>query len=174
MRAKTWRSLICAALLAWPAAAGAADTGGCDSFAWPLAKELAWLKHDDPIAVASGGEIASPPDRAIALALKPAGEAQLPVVPSGKPKAKPDTAYGGWVTFAGPTKPGIHQVTLATGGWVDVVQKGTALEATAHTGKTDCDGMRKSVRFDIGAGPFSVQFSGVPQDTIRFTLSRPE
>ena len=61
-------------------------------------------------------------------------------------------------------KPGVYQVTLSSVGWVDVVQNGAALPVTGHTGMKDCAAIRKSVRFEIGSGPFSVQLSGIPQD----------
>ena len=43
---------VCA--LAVPLSADAAETGGCETFAWPLATELQWLKASDSEALTSG------------------------------------------------------------------------------------------------------------------------
>jgi hypothetical protein len=61
-------------------------------------------------------------------------------------------------------------VTLSVHAWIDVVQNGAPLEAIGHTGSEGCEAMRKSVRFEIGSGPFSIQLNGIPADTLKFTI----
>lgn len=150
--------------------ASAAGTGGCESFAWPLTTELAWIKSGAVEPVAADAKLAALPDKALSVSLKPQTEVKYIVAPEGKPKEAATAPYGALVEFPDVKKAGVHQVTLSSQGWIDVVQGGKALTAVAHTGKSDCDGVRKSVRFDIGPGPFFVQLSGVPADKITVVI----
>ena len=157
---------------AHPVAVNAAGTGGCDSFAWPLKTELEWMKAADSEAAQSGGKLAAPPAKAIALTLQPADAVKFEVAPTGNGKAESGKAFGGIITFDGVAEPGLYQVSLSGPGWIDVVQGGKALETEAHTGKSDCEGLRKSVRFKIGAGPFAVQLNGVPEAAVKLAVRR--
>jgi len=160
--------LICSALL--PADGRAAGSGGCESFEWPLKTELEWMSSSDTEAVASGGKIEVPPQKAIALALQPMDAVALLVPATGKPKGDVTKAFGGVVNFDRVDKAGVYQVSLSSAGWIDVVQGGKALPAAAHTGKSDCEGLRKSVRFALEAGPFAIQLNGVPNDSIKIAV----
>ena len=62
--------------------------------------------------------------------------------------------------FKIPPKAGIYTVSLSAGGWVDVVQDGHLLKPKAFSGATDCDGIRKTVKYELSASPFVLQFSG--------------
>ena len=134
---------VCALVV--PLTADAAETGGCESFAWPLATELQWLKSPDSEAMMSGAKLSSPPAKAITLTLLPMSEMAFPIAPTGKAKGDAAIAYGGVVSFDGGAEAGLYQVTLASAGWIDVVQDGKTLKPSAHSGKSDCDGIR-SVR----------------------------
>lgn len=153
-----------------PASGWAAGSGGCDSFEWPLKTELEWMKAADSAAAQSGATLAAPPAKAIALTLQPVDAVKFDIVPAGKGKAEGDKAFGGIIKFEGVTAPGLYQISLSGPGWIDVVQDGKALATEAHTGKSDCDGLRKSVRFKIGPGPFAVQLNGVPDDVIKIAI----
>jgi hypothetical protein len=96
------------------------------------------------------------------------------VAPGGKPNADAKEAFGGVVNFDGVPKPHVYQVTLSNRGWIDVVQNGRTLRVTGHTGVKDCAAIRKSVRFEIGPGPFSLQLSGIPQATIKIAVRAAE
>ncbi len=85
-------------------------------------------------------------------------------------KPKNDNSFGGVLTFASPSKPGVYQVTLSSEAWIDVIQNGKSLKSTAHSGKHDCPGVRKSVRFELQAAPVTVQLSDVPSDTIKIAI----
>jgi hypothetical protein len=161
---------VCAAAFITPFSAYAAETGGCESFAWPIATELQWMKASDSEALASGAKLQAPPDKAITLSLLPMSKVSFPVAPTSKPRANAGERYGGIVDFAGVPEAGLHQISLSIPGWIDVVQDGKTLKPSAHTGKSDCDGVRKSVRFDIGPGPFSIEISGIFKDTIKFAI----
>lgn len=161
----------CSALLAAPLPALAAPGTGCDGFLWPLTKELAWMKGGSE-KVASGATLPAPPaDKAIEVALQPASKVPFAVNPTSTPKPEDAEAFGGIVSFNKLPEAGHYQITLSGHGWIDVVQNGKPLEATAHTGAIECEWIRKSVRFEIGSGPFSVQVHGLHKDTVRFTLT---
>ena len=55
---------------------------------------------------------------------------------------------------------------------IDLVQNGASLEATDHSGVKDCPGLRKSVRFSVGAAPVALQISGAPADNIKVAVRR--
>ena len=152
------------------APAHAASPGGCDAFDWPLKTELAWMAAADPVAVDAGTEIASKPDKAIELRLVPQAEAKLAAQPSGKPKSLPDVAYAGSVTIGTIEKAGVYQVTLSSPGWIDVLQSGKTLAAVAHTGKSDCPAIRKSVRFDLQTGPVTLQVTSAPAQSVKLAI----
>jgi hypothetical protein len=170
----TWHIAACAAVLALPLSAHAAETGGCESFAWSVSTELQWLKASDSETLTSGSKRPSLPDKAISLTLVPMDKASLPVPSTSRRKNNNADHYGGFVTFDSVGDPGIYQVSLPMAGWVDVIQDGKAIKSAAHSGKMDCDGVRKTVRFPIGPGPVTVEISGIPKDSIKFTIRRGE
>jgi hypothetical protein len=167
-------SLGIGAVLAVASPALAADTGSCESFEFPLATELSWMTAAEADQVASGAKLEAPPAKAVALTLVPTAQAKFETPPTGKPKTKPEESFAGLVTFAGTAEPGLYQVSLSGRGWVDVIQNGVALKSVAHTGKSNCEGLRKSVRFELGAGPFTVQISDVPAAQVRMTVRKPD
>jgi len=57
-----------------------------------------------------------------------------------------------------------------SGGWVDVVQDGRTSKPTAFSGATDCEGLRKLVRYELAAGELLLQISGVSADTITLAI----
>ena len=169
------RTLVCTGVLVLPLrAATAAETGGCESFAWPLSTEIAWMNASESETILSGAKLAAPPNNAISMTLLPVAKVSFQVAPTGKPKGDTAEAFGGIAFFDGASGAGLYQVSLSGPGWIDVVQNGAALSPKAHSGKSDCVAVRKSVRFEIGAGPFSVQLSGVPKDRIKIAIRRAE
>ena len=57
-------------------------------------------------------------------------------------------------------RPGTYTVSLSAGGWVDVVQDGHSLKPRAFSGATDCDGIRKTMKYELSASPFVLQITG--------------
>lgn len=170
LRALAGSAALAFAFLALSSGAFAAETGGCNSFAWSIATELKWMKSAESQPVAAGAKLPAPPEKAMVLALEPMSAVTFPVAPTGKRKPE-GVAYGGIVHFDSPSSaPGSYQVTMETAGWVDVIQDGKALKPTAHSGKSDCDGVRKSVRFNLDPGPFTVEFSNAKNDSIKFAI----
>lgn len=142
----------------------------CTEFVWPLETERAWFRADDALPLKSGDKFATPPtDKAVSLKLRPAASVELAARPTSTPKPDDAERFAGVVHFEDIAE-GHYQVAISKSGWLDVVQNGKALEATAHTGSPHCDELRKSVRFEIASGPVSVQVYGVPADTIRIAI----
>jgi hypothetical protein len=55
-----------------------------------------------------------------------------------------------------------------------VIQNGRYARSVGSTGRSDCPGVRKSVRLDLDAGPVVLQVSGVAPDTIAVTIGAVE
>jgi hypothetical protein len=145
-------------------------SGGCEAFKWPLDKERA--AFDDPALEKVGSGAARGPldERAFALRLVPVAEVTYAISPTKTKKDASETRYGAILAFAAPVKAGVYQVTLSSQGWVDLVQGGAFLKAADHSGVKDCPGLRKSVRFNVGAEPTALQISGAPTDSIKVAI----
>jgi hypothetical protein len=91
------------------------------------------------------------------LDLRTVGEANLQIPPERAPK---EGTFAGFATFKNPPQAGTYTVSLSAGGWVEVLQNGHALKPKAFSGATDCDGIRKTMKYEIGASPFVLQISG--------------
>ena len=142
---------------------------GCDKFKWPLDKERATLTGTDLPKVASGSEVKRPLPFATMVALVPLAEAKLPVAPEREPKSQ--DRFGGFIQIAAPVKAGTYRITLSSAGWIDVVQDGQRVRSTAATGAIGCEGVRKSVKFELAASPFTVQLSGIEANTVGLVIS---
>lgn len=154
---------IIALLAAGPALAQA--PAGC-TFKWPLDKERALLAKPSPIA--SGAELAQT-QAAVSVALLPFATAKLPSAPSRAPKY-PDS-YAGFVRVSSPPKAGVYRITLSHHAWIDVVQDGHRLRPDAFTGSTGCDGVAKSVKFDLAAAPFVIELSGTGAHSVALAVT---
>jgi hypothetical protein len=142
---------------------------GCDKFKWPLDKERATLNGTDLPKVASGDRVTFPLPFATIVALVPFADAKLPAAPERTPKS-PDT-FAGFFEVPAPKRPGSYKITLSAEGWVDVTQSGNAVKSTAFSGALGCEGVRKSVKFDLAAAPFTVELSGIKADSIKLAIS---
>jgi hypothetical protein len=143
------------ALLILAAAIGGAnadDASGCEKFKWSIARERIWFASPKPVD--AGAEVSSG-DAGYAVTLVHGSDAVFAVSPERPPKAG---TFGGVVkTEIG--KAGLYQVTLSDEAWVDVVRNGARVKSTAFSGQKECPGVRKSVRFDLAAGPATLQIS---------------
>lgn len=157
----------CGILLAGPVYAAGE---GCSDFLWPLETELSWMEAPDSEKVASGATIpALPKDKAIELALLPVAHASLPIKPTSTPKPENASTLAGFFVISS-IEPGHYRVSISSHAWMDVVQNGRLLDATDHTGAKNCDGLRKSVRFEFGEGPLTLQINNAPKDSIRIAV----
>jgi hypothetical protein len=159
---------LVAILVAAPALAE--EPVGCDKFKWPLDKERATLNGTDLPKVVSGSRVAFPIPFATIVALVPFADAKLPAPPERVPKS-PDT-FAGFFQALAPKQSGSYKITLSTEGWIDVTQSGNTVKSTAFSGALGCEGVRKSVKFDLAAAPFTVELSGVKADEIKIVISK--
>ena len=159
--------LIALALLVTAPARAAEEPSGCDKFKWNIDRERAALTAPDRMKLASGGELTAWPSTGITLALRAPSEARLPAPPERAPK---DGTFAGFATFKSPPKAGRYTISLSAGGWIDVVQDGQFLRSVTSSGVRDCEGIRKSVKFEIPAKPFVIQISGVEADSINLAI----
>jgi hypothetical protein len=168
---KTLRlGLAAAALIALHAPAFADD--GCGKFAWTLAREQALFAANDKTAVKAGDTLPTIPKGAFVLTLQSGADAAFAMPPERKPKA--ERWFGGMLRFPALAKPGIYQVTLSEEAWIDVVQDARYARSVGSTGRSDCPGLRKSVRFELGAAPFVLQLSGVTSEKTSVAISAAE
>ena len=164
MRAPLLISLV---LLAAAPARAAEEPSGCDKFKWNIDRERAALTAPDRAKLVSGGELAALPSTGMTLALSAPAEAKLPTPPQRAPK---QGTFAGFASFKAPPKAGTYTVSLSAGGWVDVVQDGQPLKPTAFSGATDCDGIRKTMKYEISARPFVLQVSGIEQNSVSVAI----
>lgn len=154
---------LCAVALAALLTPAAAEDG-CGKFAWPLAREQALFAAPDKPALQAGDSVTGMPKSAVMVHLQPGAQAAFALPPERRPKT--ERWSGGMLRFPAPEKPGIYQVTMSDKAWVDVVQDGRYARSVGSTGRGDCPGLHKSVRFELSAAPFVLQISGVAADSI--------
>jgi hypothetical protein len=143
----------------------------CTGFKWPLDTELAWFAAGGDVAAKNGDELAEVPAKAIALTLKPSKSVKLPVAAGVKEGAVGSDTFSGWVSFPAGVKPGLYQVTISADAWIDLVQNGALVHSKGFTGRRECDVLHKSVRYEIGPGPVSIQITGAPSEKVRLTVN---
>jgi hypothetical protein len=87
-----------------------------------------------------------------------------------RPNARKEGTFAGFTNFTSAPKAGIYTVSLSAGGWVDLVQDDRSLKPKAFSGATDCDGIRKTMKYQIEAKPFVLQVSGTREDSISIAI----
>src|SRR5882672_539290 len=145
----------------------AEEPSGCDKFKWPIDHERAALTAPDRAKLTSGSEQAALPATGVTLALVPPAEAKLPTPPERAPK---DGTFAGFTSIKTAPKAGIYTVSLSAGAWVDVVQDGHFLKPKAFSGATDCDGIRKTMKYELSAAPFVLQVSGSRDNSVSIAI----
>jgi len=151
---------LLAALTATPALAASCDAVDWDAAS--VATELAAATPrttEAPLSRAAGA--------AFLLSLAPQAEVAFAHPPERPPK-KPAPHAAVVEVAAGAA--GAYRVVLSASGWIDVVQDGALIPATAFGDLSGCPGLRKFVAFAIGAGPFTLQVSDAGPDAIAVAL----
>jgi hypothetical protein len=159
--------LIALVLLGTAPAYAAEEPSGCDKFKWNIDHERAALTAPDRIKLVSGGELNALPSTGITLALITPGEAKLPSPPERAPK---EGTFAGFANFKKAPKAGLYTISLSAGGWVDVVQDGHFVKPKGFSGATDCDGIRKTMKYELSASPFVLQISGTKEDSLSIAI----
>jgi hypothetical protein len=157
--------VLAALLIAAPALAQ--EPVGCDKFKWSVDRERALLAN--PSHMTSGGELSQPLATAVMVALVPIAEAKLPFTPSRAPKT-PGT-YAGFIRASTIPNTGTYRITLSHGAWIDAVQDGQELKAVAFSGVAGCDGIAKSVKFEMAAAPLLIELSGTTATAIAIVVT---
>src|ERR1700676_1395090 len=156
-------SLMLCAAPAW----AAEEPSGCDKFKWPIERERAALTAPDRAKLSSGNELAALPSSGISLALVAPADAKLPTPPERAPK---EGTFAGFTSFKTAPKAGLYTISLSAGGWVDVVQDGHFVKPKGFSGATDCDGIRKTMKYELSASPFVLQISGTKEDSLSIAI----
>jgi hypothetical protein len=166
------RSLLVALVLLTAAPAMAAEEpSGCDKFKWNIDHARAALTAPDRMKLNTGSELAALPVTAVTISLVAPADAKLPTPPERAPK---DGTFAGFAKFPSVPKAGSYTVSLSNGAWLDLVQDGHFLKPTAFSGATDCDGIRKTVKFDLSATPFVLQISGARENSLSIAIQQTE
>jgi hypothetical protein len=160
-------ALLALALVGVSAAGAAEEPSGCDKFKWPIEHERAALAAPDHAKLASGSEQAALPATGITLALVAPTDAKLPTPPERAPK---DGTFAGFTSFKTAPKAGLYTISLSAGAWLDVVQDGHFLKPKAFSGATDCDGIRKTMKYELSASPVVLQVSGAKDNSISIAI----
>jgi hypothetical protein len=160
--------LVVALLLLGVAPAWAAEEpSGCDKFKWPIERERAALTAPDRAKLSSGTELAALPSSGVTLALVAPADAKLPTPPERAPK---DGTFAGFTSVKTAPKAGLYTISLSAGGWVDVVQDGHFVKPKGFSGATDCDGIRKTMKYELAASPFVLQVSGAKENSVSIAI----
>jgi hypothetical protein len=150
------------------APAGAQEPAGCNKFKWPIEQERSLLTIK-ALTTASGSTLTSTLPVAVTVTLVPLADAKLPVAPERTPRLP--ASFAGFIQVAAPAREGIYKISLSSEAWIDLVQAGHLLKSVSFSGATGCEGIRKSVKFDLKAEPFAVQLSNVPGNSIGVAVS---
>ena len=159
--------LVALALFGTAPAWAAEEPSGCDKFKWPIERERAALTAPDRAKLSSGNELAALPSSGITLALVTPADAKLPTPPERAPK---EGSFAGFTSFKTAPKAGLYTISLSAGGWVDVVQDGHFVKPKGFSGATDCDGIRKTMKYELSASPFVLQVSGTRENSVSIAI----
>jgi hypothetical protein len=154
--------MLLGAVPAW----AADEPSGCDKFKWNIDHERAALTSPDRVKLASGAELAAVPATGMTVSLTAPADAKLPTPPERAPK---EGTFAGFISVKS-VKAGIYTVSMPTGAWIDLVQDGHNLKPKAFSGATDCDGIRKTVKFELSASPFVLQLTGARENSISVAI----
>jgi hypothetical protein len=160
--------LLIAFVLAAAPAWAAEEPSGCDKFKWNIDRERALLTATDGTRAMrpSGIELNALPSRLV-LNLVASADAKLPTPPERAPK---DGTFAGFASVKTAPKAGLYTISLSTGAWVDVVQDGHFIKPKAFSGATDCEGIRKTMKYELADKPFVLQVSGSKENTISIAI----
>jgi hypothetical protein len=158
---------VAVSLLAAAPAWAAEEPSGCDKFKWNIDHERAALTAPDRVKLSSGSAMAGLPSTGMTLALTTPADAKLPTPPERTPK---DGTFAGFTRLTAAPKAGIYTISLSAGAWIDVVQDGHFLKPKAFSGATDCDGIRKTMKYEVSASPFVLQVSGARENSLSIAI----
>src|ERR1700743_475252 len=159
--------LVTFVLLGGAPASAAEEPSGGDKCKGPIEHERALLTAPDRVKLASGAELSAIPATGMTFTLVTPADAKLPTPPERAPK---DGTFAGLASFKVAPKAGTYTISLSAGAWVDVVQDGHELKPKGFSGATDCDGIRKTMKYELAAQPFVLQVSGAKESAISIAI----
>ena len=133
----------------------------CDHFKWSLAREALAFAATEPLA-ATGGRAAVGKGYAVKLT-------QGLALPN-KPGRDPGPATFAAVIDLPSLDAGLYQIALSQEAWIDVAQNASPVKSSDFSGQHDCPGLRKSVRFALGAGSATVEVSDASAQDLNFVI----
>ncbi len=136
---------------------------GCDKFKCNIDHERAALTAFDRAKLNLGTELTALPVSGVILGLVARADASLPTPPERAPKGG---TFAGFASFTTAPKAGVSTISVSAGAWVDVVQGGHFHKPRGFSGATDCEGIRKTVKYELAASPFVLQVSGSRDNSI--------
>ena len=140
-----------------------ADDDACSKFKWSVAREKALFAAPQGAGATDALSIG---DKGFRVALADGATFKFPLTPERPPKPGTHAAALS-LTIA---KAGVYEVTLSDEGWVDATQGGALVKSSAFSGQKGCAGVRKSVRFDLAAGPATLQISNAAGAALNVAL----
>ena len=149
--------------------AHAQEPVGCDKFKWPLDKERATLTGTDLPKIVSGTAVPFPFPPA------PSPPRHRSPTPSyrrrqsrrrNRPTASLDS-----LQVPAPKRAGSYKITVSDPAWIDVIQAGKTVKSADFSGALSCEGVRKSVKFDLAAAQFAIELSSIKADEIKLAIS---
>ncbi len=152
-----------------PRSAEAKDNPACEKFDWSVAREMELFRDPDLEMVFSGATLGSVPDKGLVVDLQPHFTVDYVLAPGGEPKS--DDSFAGLLFIKNVAQAGTYQVTLSGDAWIDLIQDGKAIVASAQTINANCSDARKSIRFRLEPGPLTVQVSGASASQIKLAIS---
>ena len=155
-------SVLALLLLSMPVLA-AEEPSGCDKFKWNIDRERAALTASDRTRLTPGAELNVLPASGVILSLAAPAEAKLPTPPEGG-------TFAGFASFKAAPKAGVYTISLSAGAWIDVLQDGDFVKPMGFSGAKDCEGIRKTIKYELSAKPFVLQVSGSRQDSISIAV----
>lgn len=158
------KALILAALLLGVAPTFAEEPTGCDKFKWPVDRERAALSTANQQPVASGSEVTTV--AAERVSLKPLADAGLPMPPE---RGQKEGTFAGFVTVK-VVAAGTYTVSVSDFAWIDVLQNGNYVRPKDFSGASGCEGLRKTMKFQFGTAPTTVQISGAEKNAINLAI----
>ena len=167
MRIVRGSSLCVLLLLSMAQVRAAEDPSGCDKFKWNIDHERTALTASDRAKLNSGADLNALPSNGVILTLVAPAEARLPSSPQRAPR---DGTFAGFANVKATPKAGLYTISLSGNAWVDVVQEGRFLKPKGVSGATDCDGIRKALKYQLSEKPFVLQISGVKENSISVAI----
>jgi hypothetical protein len=164
---KPFPAALALTLLAAVPALAAEEPSGCDKFKWNIDHARAVLTAPGRVKLNSGSQVAALPAGGVTLALVTPADAGLPMPPERAPK---DGTFAGFTKVISAPKAGSYTISLSSGAWVDVVQDGHVLKPAAFSGATDCEGIRKTMKYELSASPFVLQISGARENSLSIAI----